>query len=360
VTAAQSAGRGVGLLPPGVTLDIPFVVRSSSPGDGATILVSVPDTTYEAYNLWGGRCLYAHTSGDSGIWVFPYTSIHAPRALRVSSRRPFRSLDPHVGRAKWKVWEPKFVAWLEREQIPYEMCTVSDLDLRPDLISKYQLFVTLGHDEYWSRQMRDSVESFISEGGNVAFLSGNTCYWQIRVEDGGDTIVCYKDADLDPLAGSDPSLTTVKWGDPPVRDSERKLTGVSGAADYDTDKPPAIWQTYNVTDENHWVFEDTGLSNRDAFGFYLRADGQIRSVLGTEVDMTGEGTPGSFHVLAKMYDGSRPGNDVTATMVISEGHGGRGTVFSAATIDWVLGLTTGGGTPMDQITRNVVGRLSSG
>jgi hypothetical protein len=205
--------------------------------------------------------------------------------------------------------------------------------------------------------MRDSVESFISNGGNAAFLSGNTSYWQIRLEDDGDTVVCYKDADLDPLAESDPSLTTVKWADPPVRASERKMTGVSGAYLYDTDVSPAIWQTYNVIDENHWVFEDTGLTNGDAFGFYIRAGGQIRSALGPETDTTGNGTPGSFHVLAEMYDGSTPHDDVTATMVISEGRGGRGTV-SAATIDWALGLTAGGGTPMDQITRNVIGRLS--
>ena len=31
--------------------------------------------------------------------------------------------------------------------------------------------------------MRDTVESFIAGGGNVAFFSGNTALWQVRMED---------------------------------------------------------------------------------------------------------------------------------------------------------------------------------
>lgn len=342
---------------PEVTLDIPFVVRSVSPGTSAPILVSVPDTTYEAYNFWGGRSLYTHASGDGAVWVYPYNSVHAPRALHVSCRRGFRSVDARIDTAKWKLWEVPFLSWLEQQQIPYELCAVSDLDHHPGLIANYRLFVSIGHDEYWSRQMRTSVENFIAAGGNVAFLSGNTCYWQIRFENGGDTIVCYKDAQMDPLAISDPVLTTVLWSDPPVSDSERKLTGVSGAFLYDPEKAED-WRTYIVTEETHWVFADTGLRDGNAFGTYTRADGQIRTVLGPETDITGPETPGPFNVLALMNDGSKPGNNQTALMVISEGQPGRGTVFSAATIDWVLGLTSGGETPIDQITRNVLERLS--
>ena len=120
---------------------------------------------------------------------------------------------------KGSLLERLFLSWLEQQQIPYELCAVSDLDRHPDLIANYRLFVSIGHDEYWSRQMRTSVENFIGSGGNVAFLSGNTCYWQIRFENGGDTIVCYKDKQLDPLATSHPALTTVLWSDPPASET---------------------------------------------------------------------------------------------------------------------------------------------
>src|SRR5262249_12021377 len=36
-------------------------------------------------------------------------------------------------------------------------------------------FLSVGHDEYWSRQQYDRVLDAIRSGVNVAFLSGNTC-----------------------------------------------------------------------------------------------------------------------------------------------------------------------------------------
>ena len=50
-----------------------------------------------------------------------------------------------------------------------------DLHYDPHLLDDCDLFVSCGHDEYWSKQMRDSVENFGRSGGNVLFLSGNTC-----------------------------------------------------------------------------------------------------------------------------------------------------------------------------------------
>jgi len=49
---------------------------------------------------------------------------------------------------------------------------------------------------------------------------------------------------------------------------------------------------------------------------------------------------------------------VWATMVISEGASDKGTVFSAATTDWVMGLVSDDLYPaMSQITINVLRRL---
>jgi hypothetical protein len=40
--------------------------------------------------------------------------------------------------------------------------------------------------------MRDNVEGFVNNGGNVCFLSGNVCWWQVRFEKGYKIMVCYK------------------------------------------------------------------------------------------------------------------------------------------------------------------------
>ena len=68
----------------------------------------------------------------------------------------------------------------------------SDLEFHPEVLESYRLVLSVGHDEYWSSPMRDHLESFIANGGNVAFFSGNTCWWQVRSEDDDRAIICYK------------------------------------------------------------------------------------------------------------------------------------------------------------------------
>ena len=59
--------------------------------------------------------------------------------------------------------------------------------------------LSVGHDEYWSAPMRDHLEEFIGDGGNVAFFSGNTCCWQVRSEDDGRALTCWKQSyNVDP------------------------------------------------------------------------------------------------------------------------------------------------------------------
>ena len=73
-----------------------------------------------------------------------------------------------------------------------------------------RLLLSVGHDEYWTWGMRDTVEGFVAGGGNVAFLSGNTCYWQVRIE--GDVMVGYKHRYAEDPVQSE--RTTTMWSDP--------------------------------------------------------------------------------------------------------------------------------------------------
>ena len=157
--------------------------------------------------------------------------------------------------------------------------------------------------------MRDNVEAFVASGGNVAFFSGNVCWWQVRFEDNNRTMVCYKDATEDSqLTGVDNNRITVNWRDQPVSRPENSLTGVSfangaGWWNGDAGSRPAV--DYRVRFARHWVFETTGLNDGDGFG---AAD----LIVGYEVDAavfvedengipraTGtDGTPLNFLVLA--------------------------------------------------------------
>jgi hypothetical protein len=328
-----------------------FVVTPANPGRDADIVVAVPFPTYHAYAYMGG------TPGASVYW-----NEQPERARRVSVRRPF-SVDMQ--------WEEPILRWLADSDLPVEYCSGYDLDGGRALLEHYRLLVCVGHDEYWSAGMRDTVEGWVGEGGNVAFLTGNTCWWQFRLEDGGRTFVCYRDAAEDPMTGVRDDLVTVEWGSAPVSRPENRLLGVSfrhGAGCWnDLGKMTAAAWTARFAD--HWVFDGTALADGARFG---------QGTVGYETDaaetvdesgvprVTGrDGTPPDFVVLAdaSLGDWRSAGQGGAATMGVFRSPGG-GTVFNAATTGWGRGLIPDGGAGADpvveRITRNVLERLSGG
>jgi hypothetical protein len=315
-----------------------FVVRPRVPG--ASILVCIPFFTEEAYNGWGGKRLYPWASPD--------------RSRRVSFERP-GGTDPKSALP--------LVRWLEREGIAVDYCASMDLHAEPDLLRAYQLFVSAGHDEYWSREMREHVEAFIRAGGNVAFLSANTCYWQVRIEDEGRTMVCYRDAVEDPLAGIDDDRVTVQWASAPVDYPENHMTGVGyryGAGNW-LDPEARKEAVYRVNFPEHWVFEGTGLALGEAFGKgsvgYETDAADIVMVDGIARATGRGGTPPTFVVLAvaDVRQWRAYGQGGLSTMGI---YRRGGTVFTAASVDWAAPFDTGTAPEVERITRNVLEKLS--
>jgi hypothetical protein len=318
--------------------EIPFVVRASAPGSTSTVLFCVPVATFQAYNNRGmhGKSLYPN---------------EAPERLRkVSFDRPGGG-GPG--------FELKFVQWMVRAGIVAEFCTSVDLHADPALLDNYQLLISSGHDEYWSKEMRDNVEAFIAAGGNVAFFSGNTCWWQVRFEDNNRTLVCYRDAIEDPLTGIDNSRVTVQWHAAPVNRPENSMTGVSYR------KGAGHWidvnhDAYECNFPEHWVFEGTGLTFGAKFGagcVGYETDAAEMESEGSVVRATcRDGTPPTFVVLAWADLGHwrAKGQGGYVTMGI---YRGGGAVFTAGTVQWADKLD-GTSLEIERITRNVVARLS--
>ncbi len=134
-----------------------FVVRSSQPGKDTKILLQLATNTYNAYTNWGGHSLYSYHDRD-GL-----------QGHRVSFARPLNS--------QFDKWEQPFVQWAEENGYVLDYAVNNDLEFRPQILKHYRLVLSVGHDEYWSSPMRDQLEQFIADGGNVAFFSGNTCCW---------------------------------------------------------------------------------------------------------------------------------------------------------------------------------------
>ncbi len=320
--------------------DVYFVVRPSGPPRDA-LLVSVPFLTWQAYNRAGvpGEGLYPTEGQD--------------RAGRVTFDRPGGGPAGH--------WEDRFYHWLSRTGIPVDYC--SNLDLHEDpgaLLRGRRLLVIAGHDEYWTRRMRDAAEAFVAGGGNIAFFGGNTCWWQTRLADGGRTRVCHRDALLDPMAAVDPSLVTVEWTSAPVSRPENTLTGVSfrrGAGCWE-DMNAVKSEAYTVRFAGHWVFEGTGLGDGDTFGRgaigYETDAADHTEVDGVPLATGADGTPAEFAILATAdrRHWRSLGQGGHATMGIMRR--GAGTVFNAATIGWGDAIDD---PVIDRITRNVLSRL---
>ena len=107
--------------------------------------------------------------------------------------------------------------------IELDYATNADLRVRPDLLDGRRLYLSVGHDEYWSWEMRDAVEGFVAAGGNAAFLSGNVSFWQVRLEDDGRTMVGYKQRfEHDPVLRHRPQdRLTSMWSRPADRPARR-------------------------------------------------------------------------------------------------------------------------------------------
>jgi len=226
-----------------------FVVRDD--GRKSDLLFQSSVNTYQAYNDWGGFSLYTN-----------------PPAYEVSFNRPYHSW---YGSQDFLRFEYNMIRFLEREGYDVTYCTDVDTHQNGDtLLLLHKAFLVVGHDEYWSWQMRDNVEGARDKGINLGFFAANTSYWQIRYAssqitgDPNRTIICYKYAAMtkDPYAlDGDPNndyLITTQFRLAPVNRPEDQMCGAMFNEAADTG---VIDGDMIVTDPSSWVFNNTNVQN---------------------------------------------------------------------------------------------------
>ena len=331
----------------------------------APILYKLPTFTYHAYNGTGYGSLYAEA-----VW-----SRREPRGFRATMHRPGGGVGgfvmagdfpdfyrPRSRRQCFAHWDAPFIAWLERSG--YDVAFCGDLDLHRDStrLDKHELLLSVGHDEYWSDEIREAVRRFLDKGGNVAFLSGNISGWRVQLIDDDATIVCAK---LPPAPGDVAKGETWHWDRWQCVRPEDHVTGVSfyrAGGLWDGERPSL---GYTTEFADHWSFAGTGLVHGDVFGAHTDPP-----LVGYEADGApflrrhgipipdGEATPEGFAILATAPLGeewSSRGRTATATAGTYTTPNG-GIVFQAATTDWPLVAVRD--PTVELITRNVLDRLS--
>lgn len=348
-----------------------FVVRGT--GTGRRILFKISLFTYHAYNLTDGVTATSDaTAGDSlygSLWSVR-TNLHRPGGgtggdVFDAFNDPVLTNDaaPPSPRQTFAHCEAPFVRWLESNGYAELVDYCTDLDLEEDasILSPYALLVSVGHDEYWTANMRAALMAFRDAGGNLALFSGN---------------VAFRPPTFDPASFSiarvgAPTDAKGSWRAVVPPAPENVLTGVSyaKAGGWWANGRPAVG--YTVADPSHWVFAGTGLALGQTFGaddFLVgyECDGCVFADDGSgRLFATGEdSSPTSFEVLGvgpvpywSREDPIGAPEDQAATMGLYDQGG---VVFTAGTTDWARVLT--GGSDANQatlgtITRNVLDRL---
>jgi hypothetical protein len=283
---------------------VPITVRSASTAGKVVILND--NTTWQAYNAWGGYSLYQGPDGRP-----------ADRGYAVSFDRPY-DLD---GADKFIFFDQAAIALAERTGVPLAYETDVDLDQHPAILKGARAVITLGHDEYYSLAMRAALAAARDAGTNLAFLGANAIFRHIRFAGGDRVIVCYKDAAIDPLFGKDNADTTQQWRDAPDPRPESVITGVF----YECNPVSA---PYVVYDPSSWIFAGTGAYKGERF------DGMV----GPEYDRLNPAVPfpRPIQVLAHSpltCDGVATFSD-SAYYTTSSGAG----VFASGTMRWVCAM----------------------
>jgi len=389
-----------------------FLVVRPDPTDPAPILLVLSTTTWHAYNDWGGPSLY--TGGTRVSFERPLANgfLVKPEPIgRMMQREPDREamgfrdwarplgLSDWSGGAGWFTYERTFTRWAESNGYRIDVTASQDLEQHPEILDAPRLYVSAGHDEYWSWGMRDALDAFVGRGGNGAILSGNTSFWQVRFDPGHRGMTGYKyRADEDPVLGTaDERFLTGCWSDRRIGRPETSTIGLTftrgGYSRYGLGAPESSG-AYTVHRPEHWAFAGTGLGAGREFGgpdavvayecdgcaFETGPDGLP---LSTGVDGAPEGleilATAPAHLWAQHEQPARYAHDPSdleqCSMAVfgdtsaehlaelGDGHAvmaaferpGGGSVLNVGVTDWVLGL---GDPVVERITRNVLDRLS--
>jgi ligand-binding SRPBCC domain-containing protein len=153
---------------------IPFIVRDDS--STSDIVFQTSDTTWQAYNGWGGANFY----GGNG----PATGQGAGRAYALSYNRPIATrggVGTYAGPQDYLFGaEYSAIYWLEQNGYDVSYMSGVDVDRFGNLLLNHNLYLDVGHDEYWSGQQRANVQAARDAGVNLSFWSGNEMYWRTR------------------------------------------------------------------------------------------------------------------------------------------------------------------------------------
>jgi len=282
-----------------------FIVRDDRKAD---VMFQCSDITWASYNRWPNwRSLY--DSGDD-----PWGSSNRRPAYDVSFDRPYAlywngfpaGFQPLTnGSGEFLMIEHPLAFWLEKEG--YDVTYISNVDTHadPEGLKRGKVYISVGHDEYWTMDMLQNVAAARDAGVSLAFLGGNGLSGKVI---------------LKPSSNGSPNRIFGRDG------GFRNEQAVMGSSSYGVG-----FANWSCDDPNHWVFEGTGMKKGDA----------IRDLVGWEYHGPPLADYASMEILSSgpVYGwNGEAGSRTYATTLYTAEKGN--LVFNAATCWWNMLLST--------------------
>src|SRR5919199_544463 len=358
----------------GGTSQIVFVVRDDS--SHSAIVLQTSDATWEAYNTYGD------TAGPQSLYTCtnlcpPGNPFAYQGAFKVSYNRPFHTAEDDSGRSwLFSGAEYPMIRFLERNGYDVSYLSSVDVNSRGSLLQNHRLFISSGHDEYWSAGQRSSVEAARDAGVNLAFFTGNESFWKTRWEpsiDGSNTadrtLVSYKDTHF--TSPQDPVAWTGTWRDPRFTSAsentpENALTGQSFVVNSGTSR---ITVPYAYRDLRLWrntaaasLAPGTSLAlapNTLGYEWDVDADNGYRPAGLFDLSST---TVSNLELFTDYGSTVKAGGTATHNLTMYRAASGA-RVFGAGTVQWAWGLddwnSTGVDRNMQQATVNLLADMGA-
>jgi hypothetical protein len=295
-----------------------FVVRDDRRAD---FLFQVSDTTWNAYNRWPSQFALYDDGKKEWYW--------GPD-VQTSFDRPYGkycqilNTPLSVGSGEFLLWEFPLAFWME--QRGYDVTYISNLDTHADpaCLRRAKGWLSVGHDEYWSLAMFQNMLGMVSEGLNLAFLSGNSICGVI---------------DIHPASDGRPNRIIERVGRFGAPRKEELEKGFPEEARFTKNGPNeatliGAQSTFPVTGGGdwicrkpaHWLFQGTGMKEGEG----------IPGLVGWE--WHGEPAPIPGLEIVASGPAKSPRGEGTYTATIYPGPKGN-FVFNAATIWWADGIS---------------------
>lgn len=373
-----------------------FVVKNPSPQPGKSLLYKWNINTIQAYSTALFPAIQnssgSFASYDNDLYVNPYPPAPSSKPPNVAFQITFRRPASSMWDTKGMTYDFEFILWLQKQNFNnVDYCTDIDVELDTDLtlLSNYPCVIFRGHDEYLGAQAYDNLINYRNAGGNIAFLSGNTCCWRVNfvydpVTNAPAGYTCNKGlaSQLCDVDGPDAWWLVEPGG------LDNRLVG-TGSRNAGINDPPTMnpfygsygansgvpqSPGYTVQNTDHWIFANTNLTEGYTIGLddlgNSNAGGPVvETLIGYEADGAHlnddgsgkltytDGTPANFALLgvgqttpvssacnrgsgwwvfSREKDPTSQASGIYAATMGT--YSAYGSVFAASTIDWVLVL----------------------